>query len=173
MAADPNWARWIFASVADYLKEVADAHQIPTLVEGLDDRTDAYMQSTNRAEVRVNGPYTQEVSQGYFRVWVDVNVLLTSRMDGNKNGYDIQRLAGIFQSAMHDQIPVFNYGNQPGDFVEDLPDSLRHLGCLSPRAGPNDSVKVLHFGQIEKTDRIKQSAVDARYVMYLNSEPVS
>ena len=167
MPADPNWARYIFASVATYLKSTAADLTLPALVEGLDERTDTYMESTDRVEIRVNGPYSQELSFNYFRLWVDVNVLLSSRMDAGKNGYVIQRLAGQFQSAMDQPIPVWNYGDQPGDFVPSLPDTQIHLGCLSPRPQTGESIKVLHFGQVEKTDRIKQSIVDARYVMFM------
>ncbi len=167
MPADANWPRYIFASVATYLKTIAADNSLPAIVEGLDERTDKYMESTDRAEIRVNGPYSQELSKDYFRLWVDVNVLLTSRMDAKKNGYEIQRFSGIFLSAMDRPIPVWNYGKQPGDFVEADPDTQIHLGCLSPRPATSESIKVLHFGQVEKTDRVKQSIVDARYVMFM------
>ena len=169
MPANPNWARWIFASAAHYLKTIASDNQLPCIIEGLDDRTDAYMQNTDRAEVRINGPYIQEISNGYFRVWADINVLLTSRMDESKGGYAIQRFAGIMQAAMSDQIAIWNYGDQPGDFDEDVPETQIHIGCLSPRSGPQESIKVLHFGQVEKSDRVKQAAIDARYAMYLDA----
>ena len=117
--------------------------------------------------IRVNGPFSQELSLNYFRLWVDVNVILTSRMDADKNGYTIQRLAGIFQSAMDQPIPVWNYGDQIGDFVSGSPDTQIHLGCLSPRPQTGESIKVFNFGQVEKTDRVKQSIVDARYVMFM------
>lgn len=167
MPADPNWARYVFASVADFLVATAKGNSLPVIVEGLDERTSGYMESTDRAEIRINGPFSQELSAGCFRLWVDVNVLLTSRMDGAKNGYSLQRYAGIFQAAMDHSIPVWNYGDQPGDFDPNDSATQIHLGCLSPRTGTSESVKVLHFGQVEKTDRVKQSIVDARYVMYL------
>jgi hypothetical protein len=167
MPADPNWARYIFASVATYLKATAADIDLPVVVEGLDERTSEFMESTDHIEVRVNGPFSQELSKDYFRLWVDVNVLLTSRMDAGKNGYTIQRLAGIFQNAMDQPIAIWNYGDQPGDFVEGEPDTQIHLGCLSPRPATSESIKVLHFGQVEKTDRVKQTIVDARYVMFI------
>lgn len=169
MPANPNWARWVFASAAHYLKTIASENDLPVIVEGLDDRTDAYMRKTDRAEIRINGPYIQEISNGYFRVWTDINVLLSSRMDEKKDGYALQRFAGIMQAAMSEQIAIWNYGDQEGDYDEDDPDTQIHLGCLSPRVGPQESIKVLHFGQVEKTDRIKQAAVDARYSMYLDA----
>ena len=167
MPANQNWPRYIYASVATYLKAIAADNSVPALVEGLDERTDTYMESTDRVEIRVNGPYSQELSHNYFRLWVDVNVLLTSRMDASKNGYQIQRIAGIFLSAMDQPIPIWNYGDQAGDFDPDDPETQIHLGCLSPRPATSESIKVLHFGQVDKTDRVKQSIVDARYVMFM------
>jgi hypothetical protein len=163
MPANPNWVRWIFASVAVYLKEVATDAELPSLVEGLDDRDDAFMHATDRVEIRINGPFTQETSRGCYRIFVDANVLLSSRYDGaKKNGYQIHKFAGLFHEAMDSVIPVFKHGLEPGD------DSDVQIGCLSPRPGKNDSVRVIQLGQIEKTDRVKQSMVDARYIMYLN-----
>lgn len=162
MPANANWARWVFASVADYLKEIATDASLPVIVEGLDDRSDAFMQASDRAEIRINGPFTSEVSKGYHRVWVDANVLLTSRFDGSaKNGYSHLKFLGLFHEALDNGIPVFKYGLEVGD------DSSQ-IGCLSPRTGKQDAVRVLHFGQIEKTDRVKQSIVDARFVGYFS-----
>ena len=45
MAVDPNWARWAFASVVTVMKQLAQQADIPALVEGLDERTTAYMEA--------------------------------------------------------------------------------------------------------------------------------
>jgi hypothetical protein len=169
MPANPNWARWIFSSVADHLKQVAVDASLPVIVEHLDDRTTAFMQATDRVEVRITGPESRELSHGFHRVWVDANVLLTSRYDGaKKDPLAIFKFAGLFHEAMDGPIPVWNYGNEMGDFVEADPDSQVFLGCLMPRPGRNETVRVLHFGQINTTDKLKQSMVDARYEMYLS-----
>jgi len=169
MPANPNWARWIFASVADTLKAVATDIDLPVLVEHFDERTAAFEQATDKVEIRITGPFTQELSHNYHRIWVDANVLLTSRYDGaKKNPFNIIKYAGLFHEAMAAPIPVWNFGNEPGDYQDGNVDSQVFLGCLEPRPGKNDSIRVLHFGQMDKTDKIKQTAVDARYVIYLN-----
>jgi hypothetical protein len=168
MAANADWTRWIFASVAKALKDIATANSLPALVEHLDERSDAFMKASDRVEIRITGPFTQELSQDYFRLWVDVNVLLTSRYDGpRKNAYTIHKFAGLFQNAMSKDIGVWNYGDEPDDFDPDDPDSQVLIGCLTPRTGNQDSIRVFHFGQTDKTDKLKQSVVDARYVMYI------
>ncbi len=176
MAANPNWARWIFHSVADHMKQVATTASLPVLVEHFDERTAAFERATDKAEIRITGPFDQELSKGYHRIYVDVNVLLTSRYDGaTKNAATILKYAGLFHEAMSEPIPVWNFGGEPGDYVEDDPDNPNDpnlltqvfLGCLIPRPGKNESVRVMHFGQLDMVDKLKQSEVDARYVMEL------
>jgi len=169
MPANPNWARWIFASVAYVLKECATNANLAVLVEHLDERSAAFMDATDRVEIRITGPFSQELSKGYFRLYVDVNVLLESRYDGAiKNANDILVNAGLFQNAMDSPIPVWNYGNQVGDYVDGNTATQVFLGCLEPRPGNSDSIRVLHFGQAPPPDKMKSSMVDARYVLYID-----
>lgn len=164
MSANPNWARWIFASVSDNLKAVADTNSIPAIVEGVDDETNAFTDATDRVEIRITGPDTKQLPGNEYRVYVDVNVILTSRFDGKqKNRHAILTNAGLFHSAMDQIIKVYKFGTAGGD-----DDS--YLGCLIPRSGKNDSVRVIHFGKVDSTDKVKQSAVDARYEMFLMAE---
>jgi hypothetical protein len=158
--ADPNWTKWIRSSLGDYLLSVATENNVPVIIEELHDRDTGFMQSPLRCEVRINGPFTQELSRGYYRVYVDANVLVTSRKDV-KQGYAHLAILGQLHSAMDMAIPIFKHGLEAGD------DSNVELGCLTPRPGKSDAIKVLSFGQVEKTDQIVQNAVDARYVMFL------
>lgn len=162
MSANPNWTRWVFASLATYLKQVATVNHIPALIEGLDERTEAFMNATDRVEIRITGPFTRELSRGYYQLKAEANVVLSCRFDGpdTKNRYEFTRYAGVFHQAMDAVIAVYRYGNLPGD-----DNSL--VGCLSPLSGRQDAVRVFHFGQINPTDGLRQSMVDAKYVMEL------
>jgi hypothetical protein len=162
MPANANWARWIHASVAKHLKQVAAALDVPALVEGIDERDDTFMSAPDRVEIRVNGPFTQELSAGYHRLYVDVNVVVNSMMGGDtKNAYKLDQILGAFHHAMDGALAIYRYGTGPDN-------DSSFLGCLTPRPGKSDSIRVIHFGQLNTTDRLKQGMVDARYVMYLN-----
>jgi len=163
MPANPNWARWVFASVATYLKHVAQQQQLPVLIEGLDERTTEFMSATDRCEVRITGPFTRELSRDYFQVEVVVNVLFVSRYEEQKNQYAIIQKTGVFQEAMDGAIAVYRYGSGADDDEHVL------VGCLSPAQGRHDAIRVMHFGQINPTDRLKQSMVDARYRMEIST----
>lgn len=159
MPYDPNWPRWVQASVGDYFKSIAIANSYKSLIEEIDERTTDFMESPLRAEIRINGPAIVEVSKGYYNFEVDVNILISSYMDGQlDNAYDGTTMAGIFAQAASDSIPVFKYGNGPDD-----DQSL--IGCLTLRRGRTESVKVFHFGEIDKTSRLRQLAVDVRLEM--------
>jgi hypothetical protein len=160
MPANPNWARWIFASIAKNLQAVAVTNSIPAIVEGVDDETDTFTKATDHVEIRISGPFTKKMS-GEYRIQMDVNVILTSRFDGQqKSRHTILTNAGLFHSAMDRAILIYKYGTAIGD-----DDS--YLGCLTLRPGKNDAVRVIHFGKIDPTDKVKQSVVDARYEMFL------
>lgn len=168
MAANPNWARWLFASTADVLKTVATSNQLAVLVEHFDERTDAFMKASDRCEIRITGPFTQEISKGYHRLLLDVNVLLTSRYDGaEKNAYNILKYAGLFHGALSMPIPVWNYGPEDDDFDPEDSESQLFIGCLLPKGSKGDLVKVFNFGQTNETDKLKQTVVDTRYEMFI------
>ena len=160
---NPHWPRWIFASTADYFKQVSAGIERPILTEGIDEREAEKMRANDHVEFRVNGPAVTELSRGYFQLDVDVNLLLTSMMGGQtRNAYDIVQQAGVFLQAAAGPIPIFKWGDGPDD-----DESL--LGCLTLRSGKRDAVRVIHFGQISRDDRLRQSAVDARYQLFLST----
>ena len=160
---NPHWPRWIFASAADYFKQTAAGINLPILIEGIDEREADKIRANDHVEFRINGPAVTELSRGYFRLDVDVNLLLTSMMGGQThNAYDIVRQAGVFLQAAAGPISVLKWGDGPED-DETL------LGCLTLRTGKRDAVRVIHFGQISRDDRLRQSAVDARYQLHLST----
>jgi len=160
---NPNWPRWIAASISVYFKTVLDAVNLPMLVDGIDEREPEKMHY-NHAELRVNGPFITEPSHNYYILNVDINVLFTELMSDSKdNAYDIATWCGIVQTVMGSTIDIFRYGNEEGDDQE-------WVGCLVPRTGRYDSNRVLHFGQISRVDRVRQSEVDGRFKMELFSE---
>jgi hypothetical protein len=160
---NPHWPRWIFASAADHFRQAADGIELPILIEGVDERETEKMCAGNHVEFRLNGPAVTELSRGYFRLDVDVNLLLTSMMGGQvKNAYDIVQQAGVLLQAAGHPIPVHKFGNGPDD-----DQSL--VGCLTLRSGKRDAVRVIHFGQLGRSHRLRQCAVDARYHLFLST----
>ena len=164
MATQPNpdWTRWIFASITEHFESnVMTPNKLPFITEGIHERDTAFMESQDRAEIRINGPFARELSARYWRIWVDINTLVTSYF-GNETQdvYRLERNLGLIHEFADTYIPINRYG----DGVDDTGDLL---GCLRPRSEKNDSIRIIHFGQLNNTDRLKQGQVDGRYVMYL------
>ncbi|KPK52074.1 MAG: hypothetical protein AMS22_09865 [Thiotrichales bacterium SG8_50] len=156
-----NLARWTAASINVYFKTVADTIGLTYFVEGVDERDSGTMLAEH-AELRLSGPFIREVSNGYWRIHVDVNVMLTDQMKMSTEGaYDIHDWGGAFLAAMLEPIPVYRLGAG----VED-DDSL--IGCLTQRKGFSEPVRLIHFGQVSREDRIRQAVVDGRFEMYLS-----
>ena len=155
---DKNWPRWIMASIAEYFRVTTATIPLPLLVDGVDEREPEKLHY-DHAELRITGPYTTELSHNYFRILVDVNVLLTELMD-KVNAYDLQTWCGIFAAAMDGPINVYKYGNEAGD-------DSSWVFCLTPVNGRIDPNRILHFGQLGRTDRIRQSMIDGHFVSYI------
>jgi len=164
-APNPNWSRWIISSIAEYYSvNVTTPLGLPLLVAGIDDRDAAFEQSPDRAEVRVNGPFTTEQSKGYWYIQVDINILISSNMGGEvKHRYTLENNTGKFHEYADTCIPIFRYG----DPTQTPENDGTQLGYLSPKTGKNDSVRSLYFGQMNSVDRIRQSQIDAKYIMYV------
>ena len=159
MAYDENWPRWVQASVAFYFKDVADNNNFKSMVEGLDERDTAFMEAPERLEIRINGPDIVEQSHNYWHFEVGANILIFSHMGGQlPNAYSGTMIAGYMAQAASNPIPVFKFGNG-------VDDDQSFIGCLTLRRGSKESVKVFHFGEINREDRLRQYGVDVNLEM--------
>lgn len=151
-----NLVRWVAISVAKHFESVAAGLSLPYLVEGITERTEALIRA-DHVELRLTGPFVKEVSKNFYTIEVAVNALFTMLLDmAGADAYRLHRWTGKFQSVMLEPIPVYKYGSGVGD-----DDSL--VFCLVPKKNSADAVRVYHFGQLDKDNRVNQSEVDALY----------
>ena len=162
-----DWPRYMLASVASYFKSIADNLDLPVLVEAVDERTAKFMDGQERVEVRITGPFIRHYSSNYYRAVMDVNILLTTRHSGTQaNAYEMVKNAGVFLEALDEPIGIYNFGGEPGDYVEDDETTQVFLGCLEPKAGK--PARLLNFGQIDATDKISQIEVENAFEIELS-----
>lgn len=163
MAYNANWPRWIQASVAKYFKAEADSHGYVSLCEELEERTTEFQESPNRVEIRLDGPRVREASANYYILEVFVNILVMSHMDTVvENAYTGTIMAGHLAAAAANPIPVFRFGNG-------VEDDGALIGCLVLGRGRDSGVKLFHFGEINKEDRLRQLSIDVAYEMELST----
>ena len=160
MAANKNWPRWVFTSIADHFKIVAAAETIPFLIEGIEDRTSGKIRLIDHAELRINGPSSKELSRNDYVLTFNVNIILQSYMDEH-NAYTIVQNAGVFYAAMG-PIDVYKHGNGPDD-------DGSFLGCLVLREELAEPRFVQHFGQIKEDTRLRESMVGGKYKICLQN----
>lgn len=110
-------------------------------------------------EFRLNGPNIQEVSKGCYIVDVEINILVTSIKD-EMDAHKIHRNTGIAVAAFTNLINVYKYGT--GD-----EDDQSLLGCLILQTGRQEAIIVTQFGQVQDTNNILVSTVEAHYRMEL------
>jgi hypothetical protein len=159
---DPNWSRWMTASVANAMTTVAQSIPIPSVMDGIDDSNKTFAEAPASATIHTSGPHIQELSRDFFRVYLDVNVLVKTEMGDTTNRLNHDTICGIFQSALDTPIGVYQFGSEPDD------DPSATIGCLLSRTGSSESVRIVQFGQPSVTDRVRQSVVQAHLYMYLD-----
>jgi len=160
MSADPNWPRWIFATVSRHFVEAASAAEIPLFIEG---QHRATRKIKDLFELRLDGPTLREVSKGCWILQCQINILVQSTMD-DKNYHRIHQNVGIAAAAFAPAIDVFRLGNNPQD-------DQTFVGCLQllQNRETRDYIEVNHFGQIDIKTLLMQASVEGHYKMVLQT----
>lgn len=154
MSVNPNWERWIFASIS---KHFDDRRQgVMLLIEGQKQNTPS---PQDIFELRVDGPDFTEQSRDEWYISIEVGVLVSATND-NKDYHRIHKLCGIITQAFTD-IPVYRFGDGPDD-----DGSL--LGCLVlQQDGSRNAIQVTPFGKRDVATPIMQSSVEGKFAMTL------
>ena len=157
MSINTNWARWIKASIYTYFDTNIDGYT--KYFEG--SKRDTFT-AQDYIEIRMDGPHFSEVSKNYFKITVEVNVVLHHTKDDTQI-YKLDTMIGVVSTAFKN-IPVYKYGDGAAD-------DSSYLGCLrlivDPHGMKGDKVVVSNFGQIEAATEAEQATVEGHYVMNL------
>ena len=117
----------------------------------------------------MDGPHIQEISKGYFRVYIEISILIQSQIeDGLNNAGDFHRLyrdIGYAQLACSPCVHVYKYGDGTDD-------DNTQLDCLKLiyGGGFRNKLEANNFGQTGPSERLQQAAVEGHYEMYLCDE---
>jgi hypothetical protein len=153
MSINSNWPRWLFASITTHFDDALGSN-LPVYVEGTHRTVDLAVEDF--CEVRIDGPNITELSKDYYKLYVEINILVTS----HKNDEDFHRIhtnVGLIVAAFSD-ISLYKYG-----------DDDTALGCanlVTDHKG-KQTIAVHHFGQIDPDKQLLQSTVEGHYVVYL------
>ena len=151
-----HWTRWIMASINTHF---SSAITLPYFIEGMDRET---KDLTSFVEIRMDGPWFLELSANYWRVYIEVNIMIHTVMN-DEDLYQHVKNIGNVTVAFQECISAYKYGN--GDDDDDS-----QLGCLQLVVERNDreQTKISNFGQIDKSVKLQQATVEAHYEMFLD-----
>jgi len=151
---DENWDRWCKIS---FLKHFEDGKgDTSVYAEGFTRDTDHTM---DYLELRVDGPDTQELSKGKWRLYFEVNVLCVAKM--TEDAYRINRLTGRVSKLFTDCIHVRKHGI-------DAVDDETVIGCLRLVPLLRERVRTTHFGRIRPDTEIIQASVEGHYEIFFD-----
>jgi hypothetical protein len=113
-------------------------------------------------ELRVDGPDLTMQGKGFWRTYIEVNILIQS-VDDNKDGHKLQKSIGIVSNTFTN-IPVYRYGD-----TDDDDDS--YLGCLQLISNDvnGQDIQVRNFGEVNAAVRVQQATVEGHYRMTLET----
>ena len=156
MAINPNWSRWIFASLSKHFYDAYTAAGVPLFIEGQHRDT---RQLPDFFEMRVDGPDLHEISKDCYYFRVEVNILVQSVMN-DTNYHRIHQNVGVAAAAFAKAIPVYRKGNGPQD-------DQSFVGCLQllQNKSSRDFLEINHFGQIDVSTKLIQATVEGHYKM--------
>lgn len=156
---DLDWSRWIFIGTSDHFGTGLEAlpSPLPQFIEGQQRDT---KDLTNFVEFRMDGPWFTELSKDYWRIYVEVNILVQTAMktgDFHQHHRNLGNVAALFRD-----IQVFRCGDGPND--DDSP-----LGCLKliQDERKRERVVIANFGQIEPHVQVQQGTVEGHFEMKL------
>lgn len=152
---NPNWHRWIHASLRTYVKTELEKLSVVVFFEG--DSREQLGDKTDWVEFRWNGPEIRKGSKDYWHLDVILNFVVQSTT-GRTDTYTHQKTVGQVHSILKQSIGVFRYGDDP------LVDDQQLLGCLQLRADLKDPIMTNYFGRMQEVE-IEESTIEAYYCM--------
>lgn len=154
---NPNMDRWIFASVSKHFDDRKSPYAL--YIEGMHRDTNKLEEFL---ELRIDGPLYTEVSHGYWKIYMEIN-MLAQCCKNNQNFHRMRQMTGNIMYMFEPCINVYRYG------PNDLPDDQSYVGVLQrlDQEEGRNNMQVSHFGQVDPVNQLEQATVEAHYVMFL------
>lgn len=148
--ANTNWPRWIFASVSKHFYDYSQVHELDLFIEG---QTRQPSTDSDYTEFRFDGPSMQEISNRYWSINMEVNILIVSFIN-EEDFHKIHRSIGLVSGAFT-CIPIMTYGDDP----------TVQIGVMDTVQQGRDRILITQFGQVAADSRMLQATVEASYNM--------
>lgn len=155
---NPNWGRWITASVAHEFMDDFGSSGYKVIADGqiLPESTD----EKGQLELRIDGPAaTRQPSSGEY-VLEDIYINCHAHVYNSEVFDEERRIAGLLEVWLGRDHCIYRYG-------DGIDDDFTFVGALVLQTrGRLDGVKSHFFGK-EEHENIEQLSVEANFNMYL------
>lgn len=152
-----NITRWIYASASKFFSDTV-AGRLPMYFEGQSRRTE---DEKDYLEFRLDGPYLSELTQGYFKVEFEINVLVTSHSNG-KDFHKLYRDCGVALQCFR-PFSIFKLGSDSE--VDDQ--TLVECAVIPRSTDAREAIRVSHFGKIDPVKPVLQSSIEGHYHFFV------
>lgn len=150
MSINPDWDRWIRASVNTYLSDnLTDLKIFP---DGSPDTDKSGKQDW--IELRMDGPHYVGMPNNEWRLTIEINVLVCSLIN-EQNIYRHRGIAGRIAKLLHSPITIYKMPE----------DSAYSLGCLKM-----DAIDTHYYERVGKNIPMKQATLDCFGTIDLTGE---
>lgn len=151
---NPNWMRWIHASLRTYITDALEGSGVVVFFEG--ESRDVLRHDEDWIEFRWTGPDATVGPPNYWHLSCMLNIVVSSTTN-REDTYAHQVTVGKVHAILGVSIPVYKYGNGTDD-----DQSL--LGCLQLRADEKDPIMTNYFGRMQEVE-LEQSTIEAYYCL--------
>lgn len=159
MPNNPNWGRWIVASLAHQFSEDFAESGYKIYVDG-----QILKESTTekgQIDLRVDGPANSRQPSGGYYALSGITVNIHVQIYNSEDLYENKNIAGLLEEWLGKDHCIYRYGDSPYDYFD-------HLGTLVFQArGRLAGVRTHYFGK-EENDNIEQLSVEADFNLYLS-----
>lgn len=146
----PQYDRWIISSATKWFYDLRGS--TPAYIEGMENNG-----GEEYFEIRVDGPYYTEKTHGQYFGDIEINILCTVKVGSDI--YKIHRLTGRVAQMFRHSIPVFRFGSESEDPMND--GGL--IGHLERRLGRRESLRKTMFGTVRPGTGIIQASLEDHY----------
>lgn len=148
---NPNFDRWIFASISTYFKENKPP-EIPMRIEGK-----AFDDTSDYIDFRMTGPIWQRISKSVWQADMSVNILVNLSATTSTDAHKIYRITGALTEKFGVCIGIYRYGPTTGV------DDQARFSTAYPIKNGNTLIETIHYGQVNNQTRIVQATVEGYY----------
>ena len=151
-----RWARWITASVNEYLNDSLKASLGDNVVFNLEGEV-APDQRKHQVwiEGRMDGPFYRPISAGRWYLWVEINLLVSASIN-EESVYVYRDYAAACAKALSGSIDLYKFG-------DDIEDDGSQIGCLLL-----GEIYQNHLGKIHPTTLLQQATIETRAFVELD-----